>query len=88
MGTMQQISVPKTVADQLRAKVEKGAYRNEAEVVREALRALSLEEERTERWLRTEVVAAYDSLKARPARVSTAEQVRQRMAERRRTSEA
>ena len=71
MGAMQQISVSKAVADKLRAKVEKGAYRNEAEVVREALRALSDEEERTERWLRTEVVAAYDSLKGDPTRVST-----------------
>lgn len=37
-----------------------------------------------EHWLRTEVVAAYDELKADPSRALSVDQVRQHLAEKRR----
>ncbi|MBE0704802.1 MAG: hypothetical protein L0I29_08220 [Hyphomicrobiales bacterium] len=45
-------------------------------------------DEALETWLRTEVVAAYDELKADPSRALTVEQVRRRLAEQRKQMEA
>lgn len=45
-------------------------------------------DEAFETWLRTEVVAAYDELKADPSQGRSAEQVLQRLAEQRKQMEA
>lgn len=55
--------------------VESGAYASASEVVRAGLRALEERDQAVERWLRSEVVQAYDELEADPGSAITAEQV-------------
>ena len=50
------------------AQVASGAYASASEVVREGLRALQARDAAIERWLREEVVPAYDEMKAHPER--------------------
>ena len=82
MRTTQQLSVtvPNEMAAQVRAKVASGEYASESEVIREGLRALQDRERALEKWLRTEVAAAYDEMKADPSQGRTIEQVRARLA--------
>jgi antitoxin ParD1/3/4 len=70
MRTTQQLSItlPVEMAKLVKSKVASGAYAAESEVVREGLRALQERDEMVERWLREEVVPAYDSHKAEPGR--------------------
>ena len=49
-------------------KVASGAYASGSEVVRAGLRALQERDAAIERWLREEVVPAYDAIKADPSR--------------------
>ena len=49
-------------------------------VIRDGLRALLARDQAIERWLRDEVAAAYDALKAAPSRAVSAAQVRARLA--------
>ena len=88
MGAMQELSVSKAVAEEVRAKVGSGAYRSEAEVIREALRALADEEDRVERWLKTVVTASFDALQSDPNNVLTIQQVRDHLASQRILREA
>lgn len=78
MRTTRQMSItlPVEMADAVRAKVASGDYASESEVIREGLRALEARDEAVERWLRTEVVATYDEMKAHPERGIPAEEVR------------
>ncbi|WP_420238693.1 type II toxin-antitoxin system ParD family antitoxin [Telmatobacter bradus] len=55
--------------------VESGAYNSASEVVRAGLRALEERNAAVERWLRTEVVEAYDALEADPDRAIPANEV-------------
>jgi len=48
--------------------VASGAYASGSEVVRAGLRALQERDAAIERWLREEVVPAYDAIKADPSR--------------------
>lgn len=50
------------------AQVASGAYATASEVVRDGLRALQARDAAIERWLREEVVATYDEMKAHPER--------------------
>ncbi|HXT08757.1 MAG TPA: type II toxin-antitoxin system ParD family antitoxin [Roseiarcus sp.] len=50
------------------AQVASGAYASASEVVRDGLRALQARDAAMERWLREEVVPAYDEMKAHPER--------------------
>lgn len=86
MRSTQQFSItlPHEMADAVRAKVAGGEYATESEVIREGLRALLARDQAIEKWLRTEVVAAYDELKADPSRALTIEQVRTSLAAARR----
>jgi len=70
------ITLPVEMADSVRAKVASGDYASESEVIREGLRALEARDEAVERWLRTEVVATYEEMKAHPERGIPAEEVR------------
>ena len=83
MRTTQQLSVtlPNDMAAAVKAKVASGEYASESEVIREGLRALQAQDRALEKWLRTEVVAAYDEMKADPSRGRSIEQVRARLAE-------
>ena len=82
MRTAQQFSItlPKDMADMVKAKVQTGEYASESEVIRDGLRALLARERAVEDWLCEQVGPAYDALKADPASAVTAEQVRARLA--------
>jgi len=83
MRTTQQfsITVPNEMADMIRAKVQSGEYASESEVIRDGLRALQARDRLLEKWIRDEVVPAYDAMKADPSRGIPIEEVRARLAE-------
>ena len=70
------VTLPTELADQVRRRVKSGDYASDSEVIREGLRALAEREKAVEHWLRTDVVAAYDALRADPARARSVAQVR------------
>jgi len=82
MRTTQQMSItlPREMAEAVKAKVEAGEYATESEVIRDGLRALLARDRAVESWLRDQVGPAYDALKADPSRALTAEEVRARIA--------
>lgn len=82
MRTTQQMSItlPKDMADTVKAKVRAGEYASESEVIRDGLRALMARDRAVESWLHNQVGPAYDALKADPSRAVTADQVRARLA--------
>ena len=91
MRSTQQFSItlPHEMAKLVRAKVEAGEYATESEVIRDGLRALAAREHALEKWLKTEVAAAYDAMKADPSRGETAEDVQASLAaEHKRATEA
>jgi len=69
------ISLPAEHAAFIDAKVASGDYASASEVVRAGLRALQERDAAVERWLREEVVVAYDAMKASPERGIPAEDV-------------
>lgn len=69
------ITLPTEMAALVRARVEAGHYASESEVIREGLRALQARERAVENWLRGEVAATYDAMKADPSRGSTSAEV-------------
>jgi antitoxin ParD1/3/4 len=83
MRSTQQFSVtlPNELAQMVKTKVSSGEYASESEVIRDGLRALQARDKALEHWLRTEVVAAYDGMKADPSRGKSAAQVRASLAE-------
>ncbi|MFT3970704.1 MAG: type II toxin-antitoxin system ParD family antitoxin [Micropruina sp.] len=70
------ITLPIGMADAVKQRVASGSYASESEVVREGLRALFARESAVEEWLRTEVMASYDELRADPSRGIESEDVR------------
>ena len=56
------VSLPTEQGRYIDRLVESGAYASVSEVVRAGLRALEERDAAVERWLRTEVVQAYDEL--------------------------
>ena len=83
MRTTEQLSItlPNNMADALKERVASGAYASESEVIRNGLRALFAQEEAVENWLRTEVVASYDELRADPSKAISSEAMRTHLAE-------
>ncbi len=81
MRTTKQMSItlPKDMADAVKAKVLSGDYASESEVIRDGLRALMARDRAVENWLHNQVGPAYDALKADPSRAVTVEQVRARL---------
>jgi len=81
MRTTQQMSItlPKDMADVVKAKVRAGEYASESEVIRDGLRALMARDRAVENWLNSEVGPAYDALKKDPSRAVTVDQVRARL---------
>jgi antitoxin ParD1/3/4 len=77
LRTTQQFSVtlPNEMADMVRAKVSSGEYASESEVIRDGLRALQARDQALEKWLRTEVAAAYDEMKADPSKGISSDEV-------------
>ena len=82
MRTTQQFSItlPNEMADAVRAKVAAGEYATDSEVIRDGLRALLARDRAVDDWLRNDVAAAYDALKAEPARAVSVSRVRARLA--------
>ena len=68
-------SLPAAQSRYIDRKVKSGAYASASEVVRAGLRALQERDEAMERWLREQVVPAYDAYHADPTRGIPAEQV-------------
>jgi putative addiction module CopG family antidote len=60
------ITLPKEMARLVRDKVASGEYASESEVVRDGLRSLVARDRALEEWLRTDVVRAYEELRANP----------------------
>ena len=82
MRSTQQFSItlPNEMAEAVRAKVAAGEYATESEVIRDGLRALLARDRVLEDWLRSDVAAAYDALKADPSRAVSVGRVRARLA--------
>ncbi len=77
MRSTQQLSVtlPNEMAQMVKGKVSSGEYASDSEVIRDGLRALQARDKAVENWLRTEVAASYDEMKADPSKGRTPEQV-------------
>ncbi len=75
------ITLPNEMAEAVKAKVASGEYATESEVIREGLRSLMARDRAIERWLHSEVAAAYDELKTDPSKALTPDQVRAALAE-------
>jgi antitoxin ParD1/3/4 len=75
MRTTQALSItlPLSMAEMVKAKVASGEYASESEVIRDGLRMLSTRDAVVEKWLREEVVPAYDAIEADPGQALTAE---------------
>jgi antitoxin ParD1/3/4 len=69
------VSLPSEQGRYIDRLVESGAFASASEVVRAGLRALEERDVAVERWLRTEVVQAYDELDADPGSAVPAEEV-------------
>ena len=82
MRTTQQFSVtlPNEMADQVRAKVARGDYASESEVIREGLRALQARDRALETWLRQDAAAAYDAIRASPDRGRSSQDIARTLA--------
>jgi antitoxin ParD1/3/4 len=81
MRSTQQLSItlPKDMADEVKAKVAAGEYATESEVIRDGLRTLLARDRAVEAWLRAEVAAAYDEAKADQSNVVSSADVRARL---------
>jgi putative addiction module CopG family antidote len=82
MRSTQQFSItlPHEMAEAVRLKVASGEYATESEVIRDGLRALLARDRAVEHWLRKDVAAAYDKLKADPSRAVPVGAVKARLA--------
>jgi antitoxin ParD1/3/4 len=69
------VSLPSEQSSYIDRLVDTGAYASASEVVRAGLRALEERDAAVERWLRMEVVQAYDELEADPSRAIPAKAV-------------
>jgi antitoxin ParD1/3/4 len=69
------VSLPAEQGRYIDKLVDSGTYASASEVVRAGLRALEERDSAVDRWLRTEVVQAYDELEADPGSAVPAEKV-------------
>lgn len=81
MRTTQQFSItlPKEMADVVKAKVAAGEYATESEVIRDGLRTLLARDQAVELWLEKQVGPAFDALKKDRSRSVSARDVRNRL---------
>lgn len=69
------VSLPAEQASFIDEQVASGSYASASEVVRAGLRALQERDAAVERWLREEVVPAYDAIIEDPSRARSIEDV-------------
>ena len=72
-------SLPAEHAAFIDAKIASGAYASGSEVVRAGLRALQERDAAVEKWLKDEVVTAYDALERTPDRAIPAKEAFSRL---------
>ncbi len=82
MRTTQQMSItlPKEMAEVVKAKVRTGEYASESEVIRDGLRVLQARDRAVDNWLIGHVGPAFDALKEDPNRAVAIENIRDRLA--------
>jgi putative addiction module CopG family antidote len=73
------ITLPDDMAEMVQAKVASGEYATESEVIHDGLRALQAREADVEKWLRDEVVKAYDEHQSGPGKAIPAEEIMPRL---------
>ena len=85
MRSTQQFSItlPAELAELVRSKVASGEYATDSEVIRDGLRTLAARDRAVDAWLRNTVAPAYDALMSDPSRALTGDQVRDRLAAKR-----
>jgi len=68
MRTTQSLSItlPREMAQMVKAKVTSGEYATESEVIRDGLRTLAARDAAIEKWLRDEVAPTFDRVMADP----------------------
>lgn len=78
MRTTEQLSIslPREMAEQIKAKVAAGEYATQSEMIRDGLHTLLERDLAADGWLLEQVAPAYDALKAEPARGLSAIEVR------------
>ena len=83
MRSTQQFSItlPNEMAEAVRAKVAAGEYATESEVIRDGLRVLLARDRAVEDWLRKDLAAAHDALKADPSRAVGVGAVKSRLSD-------
>lgn len=70
------ITLPKEMAEAVKAKVASGEYASESEVIYDGIRALLARDQALTTWLHEEVATAYDEAQADPASLVSAADVR------------
>lgn len=82
MRTTQQLSItlPKEMAEAVKARVASGEYATVSDVICDGLRALLARDRAVDAWLRTDVAAVYDDVAADPASRLISADVRGRLA--------
>ena len=78
------ISLPQEQADLVQKLATSGRYASASAVISDGLRALQARDAAMERWLRNEVLPAYEELKTDPSKGLTVDDVRRKLAQRRR----
>ena len=76
------ITLTDDMAADVRGRIASGEHGSADDVIREALKALRTQNDALEHWLRTEVAASYDELRAHPETGIPLEAVRARLAAR------
>ncbi len=73
------VTLPKEMADLVRAKIASGEYSSAIEVVQGGLQALLEHDAEVEHWLRGEVASTFDGWAANPERAKPLDEVAARM---------
>lgn len=81
MRTTQQMSItlPNEMAAQVKARVANGEYASESEVIREGLRALMARDNAVDKWLREQVVPAWEALQRGEGESVSSSDIRKRL---------
>jgi antitoxin ParD1/3/4 len=73
------ITLPKSLASLVKARVASGHYASESEVIRDGLRALLDRERAIDAWLQRDVVPTMEALRADRSRALSGDEVRRQL---------